>query len=280
MVITVVGLGLIGGSLSIALKERGFASRIIGVDNNCEHCKIALEKGIADELASLEEGIEKADLIILATPADIALVMLPRILDLCRSRVVTDVCSTKGSIASEVYSHQNRKQYVASHPMAGTEFSGPKSAFSGLFENKTTIICDKNLSGKQALKIVTNMYKTLNMKIVNMSAYEHDMHAAYVSHISHISSFVLSITVLEKEMDEKKIFELAGGGFESTVRLAKSSANMWVPIFCQNKENIRTVLKTYIEKLCEFDSLIAGGNYEQLHTLISEANKIEKILKK
>ncbi len=280
MVITVVGLGLIGGSLSLDLKEKGFASQIIGVDNNREHCKIALKKGIADEIASLEEGVEKADLIILATPADITFVLLPRILDLCRDRVVTDVCSTKGSIAYEVCNHKNRKQYVASHPMAGTEFSGPKSAFSGLFENKTTIICDKNLSGNQALKIVVDMYKVLNMKIINMSAYEHDIHAAYVSHISHISSFVLSLTVLEKEMDEKKIFELAGGGFESTVRLAKSSASMWVPIFCQNRENICIVLKTYIEKLCEFQSLITGGNYEQLHTLITDANKIEKILKK
>ncbi len=279
MVITVIGLGLIGGSLAIDLKNRDFASKVIGVDNNRNHAGTALKRGIVDELASLEDGVDKGDLIIVATPADAALGILPGILDRCGNKVVTDMCSTKGNIATLVSGHSNRKQYVASHPMAGTEYSGPKAAFSGLFDNKTAIICDRGLSGAKAIKVVTQMYKALNMKIINMPGTEHDVHAAYVSHISHISSFVLSLTVLEKEKNEKKIFELAGGGFESTVRLAKSSADMWVPIFQQNRDNIMVVLKAYIDKLNDFEHLIASGKNDELYMLINEANKIKKILK-
>jgi len=278
MVITITGLGLIGGSLAIDLRKRGFASRIIGVDSCPENGEVALQTGLVDELTTLEEGVRRAGLIIVAVPADAAMELLPVILDISGERVVTDVCSTKGRIAESLKNHKNRKQYVASHPMAGTEFSGPLAAVTGLFDGKTAIICDRRLSGHHPLNLVRSMYSSLNMRIIDMDSANHDVHAAYVSHISHISSFVLALTVLEQEHNEKNIFDLAGGGFDSTVRLAKSSAEMWVPVFRQNRQNILTVLRTYIEKLHEFESSIASEEEDKLYTLIREANKIKKVL--
>jgi len=279
MILTVIGLGLIGGSAAIDLRKRGFTDHIIGVDNDRINANGALNIGFADEICTLEEGVSRAEMIVVAIPADAAIVVLPKILDLIDKQVVTDMCSTKGKIAEIIKYHKNRKQYVASHPMAGTEYSGPWAAMSGLFDGKSAILCDTEESDIKAVAKVKRLYETLNMRIIYMNSTNHDVHAAYISHISHISSFALALTVLEKERNEKHIFDLASGGFDSTVRLAKSSADMWVPIFNQNKDNIVTVLDTYIEKLQKFRSLIANDEGDKIRNLIKESNRIKGVLK-
>jgi len=278
--IAIIGIGLIGGSMALDLKKRGFASEIIGVDNNPQHANIAMLSKLVDKITSLEDAVLQADLIILATPIDVVKDLLPKILTLCAGtqKVITDVGSTKAGLAEQIAHHPNRAQYVASHPMAGTEFSGPMAAISHLFDYKTAIICDREKSSEQALELVSQMYEILHMKVINMNAREHDVSAAYVSHISHLSSFALSLAVLEKEKDEKRILDLAGGGFASTVRLAKSSAEMWVPVFNQNSENVLEVLDTYIEKLLLFREAIHLKEDEKVAALIHESNKIQKIL--
>ncbi|MBN2637887.1 MAG: prephenate dehydrogenase [Bacteroidales bacterium] len=280
MKVCIVGLGLIGGSMSLDLKKRGFADEIIGVDNNIQHANIAKLSGLVDETVPLESGIAQSDLIILATPIDATKKLLPQVLDLClgTEKVITDVGSTKAGIIDKVKNHPNRAQFVASHPMAGTEFSGPLAAISRLFDYKTAIICEKDQSVKAAVELIVKMYETLHMNVIYMDAHQHDVSAAYVSHISHITSFALSLAVLEKEKDEKRILDLASGGFASTVRLAKSSAEMWVPVFDQNASYILEVLDTYIEKLNLFKKNIEEKNLDQLTELIHESNKIQKIL--
>jgi prephenate dehydrogenase len=200
------------------------------------------------------------------------------VLDLIDKQIVTDMCSTKATLLERVKYHPKRKQYVAGHPMAGTEFSGPWAAMSGMFDSKAAILCDTEDSDIRALAMVKRMYETLNMRVIYMNATNHDVHAAYVSHISHISSFALALTVLEKEKNEKHIFDLASGGFDSTVRLAKSSPDMWTPIFSQNKENVITVLNTYINNLQQFRDCIENDETEKVHALIKESNKIKRVL--
>jgi prephenate dehydrogenase len=280
MTITVVGIGLIGGSLMIDLRKRGFADRIIGVDNNVTHRNIALLSELVDEVDTLENAVVKSDIIILSTPVNSNCQMLPVILDLIAgtSKVVTDMGSTKGSIARASKGHPGRGRYVAVHPMAGTEFSGPLAAIGKLFDYKPAIICDRELSDKDALRTVENMLETLNMRKVYMNSSDHDIHVAYVSHISHITSFSLALSVLEKEVKEQNILTLAGGGFESTVRLAKSSGDTWAPIFIENAEYIIEVMDTYIEKMNSFRKMISGNDIEGLKALMEEANKIRKIL--
>lgn len=266
--------------MALDLKKRGFADEIIGVDDNIQHANIAKLSGLVDKTATLESGIAQSDLIILATPINATKKLLPQVLDLClgTEKVITDVGSTKAGINEKIKNHPNRAQFVASHPMAGTEFSGPLAAISRLFDYKTSIICEKDQSAQTAVELVVKMYETLHMKVIYMDAHQHDVSAAYVSHISHISSFALSLAVLEKEKDEKRILDLASGGFASTVRLAKSSAEMWVPVFDQNSTYILEVLDTYIDKLNLFKKNIEEKNLEQLTELIHESNKIQKIL--
>lgn len=280
MIVCIVGMGLIGGSLAIDLRKRGFASRIIGVESDPQHAAIAQLGGLADETATLESAVQRSDLIILATPVDAIKSLLPKVLDLVggTQKAVTDMGSTKAGLAKRVKKHPNRRHYVAAHPMAGTEFSGPLAAISKLFDYKCAIITDKQHSAPFALKLVRKMFKVLNMKLIYMNSEEHDMSAAYVSHISHISSFALSLCVLDKEKDKKRILSLAGGGFASTVRLAKSSAEMWVPVFEQNSPYVIEVLDTYIEKLQLFKEHIAKNRKSEVTELIHEANKIQKIL--
>ncbi len=278
--VCIVGIGLIGGSMALDLKKRGFAQTVVGVDINPQHANIAKLSRLVDETMGLENAVSQSDLIIIATPIDVTKKLLPEILTLCEGtgKVITDVGSTKAGILQKIQSHPNRAQYVASHPMAGTEFSGPLAAISRLFDYKTAIICDSENSTSQALTLVKQMYKTLQMKVIFMQPHEHDVSAAYVSHISHISAFALSLAVLEKEKDEKRILDLASGGFASTVRLAKSSAEMWVPVFDQNSDYVLEVLDTYIEKLQHFREAIDKKDHQQLTALIHESNKIQKIL--
>ncbi len=280
MTISVIGIGLIGGSLVVDLRKRGFAEKIIGVDTNVRHQNIALLTGLVDEINTLEEAIDKSDMIILTTPVSTNCKMLPQILDKITgtNKVVTDMGSTKASIARSSADHKARGRYVAVHPMAGTEYSGPLAAIGKLFDYKTAIICDRELSDNDALESVEKMLAILNMKKVYMNSKEHDIHVAYVSHISHITSFSLALSVLEKEQEEQNILTLAGGGFESTVRLAKSNGETWAPIFLENSEYILEVMDVYIEKMNEFRKKIAEKDMNGLKELMEEANKIRKIL--
>jgi len=280
MTVAAVGIGLIGGSLMIDLRRRGFADKIIGVDSNLQHRNIAQLCGLVDETDTLENAVDRSDLIILSTPVDTNCRMLPGILDRIAgtSKVVTDMGSTKGSMAKISEKHPGRGRYVALHPMAGTEFSGPLAAIGRLFDYKNAIICDRELSDEDALSLIEKMLDLLNMRKVYMKSSDHDEHVAYVSHISHITSFSLALSVLDKEKEEQNILTLAGGGFESTVRLAKSNGDTWAPIFLENSQFITEVIDNYIEKMNLFRKMISEKDIEGLKALMEEANKIRKIL--
>jgi len=279
LTLAVVGLGLIGGSMAIDLKRRGYARHVIGVDRDRLHAATALRIGLVDEIAELPAALERADVVVLAVPVNATIALLPGLLDrVSGHQVVCDVASTKKTIVDRVRQHPNRRRFVPSHPMAGTEFSGPWAALSGLFDSKAAIICDREDSAADAVAHVERLYGTLNMRLVHMEASRHDVHVAYVSHISHVTSFALALTVLDKERDEKAIFDLASGGFSSTARLAKSSADMWTPIFQHNSTNVVNVLDAYIRKLEEFRRHIADQAEKPLHDLISEANHIRRVL--
>ena len=280
MKVAIFGIGLIGGSAAKDLRAANFCSEILGVGRSQKSCDMALELGLVDKIVSKDEAIAQADLIILTVPVNILIDELKYVLDRVQpDQVITDMGSTKGIIIDAIKDHPNRKQYVASHPMAGTENSGPSAAIFNLFKGKVCIICDKENSNADAVALIEQLYNTLGMRIEYMDAHQHDMHAAYISHISHISSFVLAATVLEKEKDEEAILEMAGGGFESTVRLAKSSPEMWAPIFQQNKNYLLEVMDTYIEKMYHFRNLINKNKNEELKEFMSSANEIRKILK-
>ena len=280
MTITIVGIGLIGGSLAVDLRKRKFADKIIGVESNLRHRNIAELTGLVDETDTLDNAVEKSDIIILSTPVNANSKILPAVLDQIKntSKVVTDMGSTKLGVAKASEQHPARGRFVAAHPMAGTEYSGPLAAIGKLFDYKNVIICDKELSDKDALEKIENMFNILNMKKVYMNSYEHDISVAYVSHISHITSFSLALSVLEKEREEENILTLAGGGFDSTVRLAKSSGDTWAPIFLENSNRILEVMDTYIEKMKIFKKMINEKDIEGLKNIIEEANKIRKIL--
>ena len=280
MIVTVVGIGLIGGSLMVDLRKRGFTEKIIGVDNNIRHRNIAQLTGLVDETDELESAVDKSDLIILSAPVNVNYLLINKILDRLSgtTKVVTDMGSTKAGIAEVSRNHPARGRYVALHPMAGTEFSGPLAAIGRLFDYKTAIICDRELSDQDSLEKIESMLAVLNMKKVYMNSSDHDVHVAYVSHISHITSFSLALSVLDKEKEEQNILTLAGGGFESTVRLAKSNSETWAPIFIENSKFILEVLDTYIEKMNAFRKMIEEKDTSGLKSLMEEANKIRKIL--
>ncbi len=279
MRISVVGLGLIGGSMALDLKANGFASEIIGVDYNEEHCDEALSIKLVDRILSIDLALEQSEVMILATPVQHIVKLLPEVLNKVKSQVIIDVGSTKYPASECVRDHPSRGNYVATHPMAGTEFSGPTAAIKNLFRNKVAIFCDVDLSSKKAIYIANDIFDCLGMPIVKMTSKQHDLHTAYVSHISHVSSFALALTVLKKEKDAQNIFNLASGGFDSTVRLAKSSPEMWTPILAQNAKNIISVLDNYISELIQFRKAIETQDTDALNRIIGEANKIRKILK-
>lgn len=300
MNVTIIGLGLIGSSMALDLKARGFCSHITGVDKNPEHCKKALELKIVDEIqgpfAPLPEGKKtkvvkllledeglakslKSEIIILSTPVTETTKLLAHILDkIGDNTVVMDVGSTKSLICKTIKNHPKRKQFVGTHPIAGTENSGPSSAIHNLFDNKTCIL-SVDESALWVVERVSELYEVLNMKLLFMNAEEHDKHTAYVSHLSHISSFALATTVLEMEKNTSTIFDLAGSGFASTARLAKSSPDMWVPIFEQNSKYVSKALGTYIKHLTKFKKDIDKKNLKGMHEAITKANAIRKILK-
>ena len=287
MKVGIIGLGLIGGSMAIDLRRKGFAEEVLGVEAEPVNVAAAEKIGLVDRVVSFEECVDISDVVVLAVPVGAAVRMLPQVLDryaamaedVRAGKVVMDVCSTKEHLARSVKYHQMRRHYVASHPMAGTEYSGPWAAMPGLFDGHACIICDSEESASKAVRTVENLYECLNMRTIYMNASNHDVHTAYVSHISHVTSFALALTVLDKEKDEKHIFDLASGGFSSTVRLAKSSPDMWTPILSQNRDNVLHVMDTYIEKMNAFREAIADGDEDKVRSLIEEANRIRRIIR-
>lgn len=281
MIVAVIGLGLIGGSLALAMKAKGIATTVVGVEANAANAAKALELGIVSEVVSLAEAVERAELIVIAVPVDaipqLAIKVLNKVTD---RQIVIDVGSTKDELCEIISQHPARHRFVATHPMWGTEYSGPEAATAESFAGRNVVICQKELSDPVAVTTIEDIYRHLGMDILEMNAEQHDLHAAYVSHISHITSFILSTTVLEKEREEETIFNLAGGGFDSTVRLAKSSADTWLPIFKQNKYNVLDVLREYIHQLNLFRKALEKDDYKALEQIITRANQIRRVLHK
>ncbi|HMJ47497.1 MAG TPA: prephenate dehydrogenase [Ferruginibacter sp.] len=279
MNITIIGLGLIGGSIALTLRKKNPDYNFIGVDKSLAHREEALKLGLIDEVMEWEDAIHLSDLVIIAVPVDATLALLPQVLDKVSLQVVMDVGSSKKIICESIKAHPKKGRFVSTHPMWGTEFSGPAAAVSDGFKGKAAVVCNIQQSDADAIKIVEKVYEDLGMHIIYMDAGAHDIHTAYISHVSHITSFALANTVLEKEKEDDKIFELASGGFESTVRLAKSNPEMWVPIFRQNRDNVLDVLNEHISQLRKFKSCLEKENYEYLAELIANANTIRRILK-
>lgn len=278
--ISIFGLGLIGGSFALAIKNKFPEIKIYGVDQNQGNAKKASELNLIDEIKSADDNeVLQSDLVILAIPVSAIHDILPQLLsDISEKTVIIDSGSTKATICQNVRHHPNRSQFVAAHPIAGTEYSGPEAAFPKLFEGKKNIICEFDLCNEDAKKYANWLFEAVGMNNIFMDAENHDKHLAYVSHLSHISSFMLGLTVLNIEKDEENILNLAGSGFASTVRLAKSSPDMWAPIFQQNKLHLSKALDEYILQLQVFKENLKTGNSEEMKSLMLKANQIKKVL--
>ena len=278
MNIYVIGVGLIGGSIALDAKGLNPDSKIFGIDSNEKHLQEAIALGVIDEAATFDD-LSKADLVIVSVPVDTAIVVLPTVLDLISdSAIVFDVGSTKIPICEAVAGHPRRRNFIATHPIAGTEFSGPSAAIKGLFQGKTNIICEVEKTTFKLQERALLLFSAIGMRIRYMDPKSHDKHIAYVSHLSHISSFMLGKTVINKEKDEQDIFDMAGSGFESTVRLAKSSPAMWTPIFKQNKKQVVKTLEEYISNLTKFKELLVNDDYEAIFDEMQSVNRIKEIL--
>ncbi|MCC8034388.1 MAG: prephenate dehydrogenase [Rikenellaceae bacterium] len=281
MKVTIIGVGLIGGSLALSMRDNGISSSITGVDKDPENARKALELGLVDEIADMKEAVGGADLVVIATPVDsIPLIAVKLLNDIRPGQVVIDTGSIKTELSEVVRCHPNRGRLVATHPMWGTEYSGPQAAVKGAFRGRTVVICDREASDPDAVVLVEEVYSRIGMPVSYMSSEEQDLHSAYVSHISHITSFALALTVLEKEREEEHIFDLAGGGFESTVRLAKSSPQTWVPILLKNKYNVLDVLREHIHQLNIIRKLLERDQGRELAAAIEKANSISRIIDK
>ena len=277
--VSIIGVGLIGGSFALDLKHFIPEVHITGIDQNETHLTEAISLGIMDQIGSMN-SLKTADLVVLAIPVNAALKILPQVLNLISDQaVVIDMGSTKEAICKAVSTHPRRAQFLATHPIAGTEFSGPSAAIQGLFKNKTNIICEVEKTLPNLGESVLSVFKTMGMHLRFMAAKDHDKHIAYVSHLSHISSFMLGKTVIEKEKNERNIFDMAGSGFESTVRLAKSSPDTWTPIFEQNKDNVIETLTEYIQNLNQFKAFMEKDDFEAVHNEMKNTNYIKQILK-
>lgn len=281
MKVTVIGLGLIGGSLAMDLRKHKLATDLIGVDFNQAHAQQAVELGLVDRILPEDKALAESDVVLLTIPVNAIGALLPTILDqIGKNTVVIDTGSTKGLICKSVSGHVRRNQFVAAHPISGTENSGPTAALEGLFVGKTNIICERQKSSEHSLKIAQSIFDAVGLKTIFMEAEEHDKHVAYVSHLSHVSSFLLGQTVLDIEKDEKNIFDLAGSGFASTVRLAKSSPAMWAPIFEQNSEYLSQALLEYIMHLQKFHYHLMKKDSKELMKTLTNANGIRRVLEK
>ncbi|WP_420321715.1 prephenate dehydrogenase [Flagellimonas sp.] len=279
MNIAIIGVGLIGGSFAKDIKRLHPNSNMIGIDARAENLDEALDLGLIDQKGSYDDLVD-CEMVFVTIPVDALVVELPKILDaIGDDTVVVDAGSTKKLICEAVVDHPKRRNFLASHPIAGTEFSGPSAAISGLYEGKTNIICEVEKTAFKLQERALEIFQQLKMRIRYMNPEAHDKHIAYVSHLSHISSFMLGKTVIEKEKNERDIFDMAGSGFESTVRLAKSSPDMWTPIFEQNKENVIETLEEYIQNLETFKQLLVENDFENVYNEMSNTNRIKQILK-
>lgn len=279
MTISIIGLGLIGGSFAKDLRKAGLASELIGTDASAAHAERALQLGLVDRIVSLEEALSLGDTLLLAIPVDAIKSLLPRVLDAVRpTQTVIDLGSTKFQLAEAVRTHPSRERYVAAHPMAGTENAGPDAAMEGLFRGKTVLLCDLDWSAPDACKTALELFHAVGMKFEFMNSEQHDRHAAYVSHLSHVAAYALSLAVQNEEKAGYAVPRLAGGGFASTVRLAKSSPEMWVPIFQQNREHVLRAIDAFSERLQDFRQALAADDYEKLDALIRDANEIRNLL--
>ncbi|SNR17321.1 prephenate dehydrogenase [Tenacibaculum jejuense] len=278
MNVFVIGIGLIGGSLAKDIREKYNEAVLFGVDNNEAHINEAIEKGIVDKGASFEE-LKNADIVIVSVPVDVSLTLIPKVLDIISENcLVFDVGSTKEQVCEVIKEHPKRRNFLATHPIAGTEFSGPSAALNNLYRGKTNIICEVEKTAFKLQEKALEIFSNLGMRIRYMDPVSHDKHIAYVSHLSHISSFMLGKTVIDKEKNERDIFDMAGSGFASTVRLAKSSPAMWTPIFEQNKDNVIETLTEYIQNLEHFKTLLEENNFSAIYTEMENTNHIKQIL--
>lgn len=278
MKVYIIGVGLIGGSMALDIQSHDADAEIFGIDANAAHLKEAQQLGIITHSATLDD-LHQADIVILAIPVDVSVMLLPEILDkIGKNTVVFDVGSTKLPICESIENHPNRAHFMATHPIAGTEFSGPSAAIKGLFKDKTNIICEVEKTTFKLQEKALELFQKLGMRIRYMSPKSHDKHIAYVSHLSHISAFMLGKTVIEQEKHERDIFDMAGSGFESTVRLAKSSPAMWTPIFKQNKTQVVKTLEEYIANLSKFKALLENEDYESIFNEMQNTNRIKEIL--
>ena len=276
--IYIIGIGLIGGSFALNIKKLHPEAVIYGIDNNAEHLEEALSLNIIDAKAEVED-FKNADLVVLAIPVDISVIELPKILDsVSDDTLVMDVGSTKSDICKVVANHPKRRNFLATHPISGTEFSGPKAAFLELYDNKTNIICEVEKTAFKLQQKAIDLFVNIGMRIRFMNPESHDKHIAYMSHLSHISSFMLGKTVIEKEKNERDIFDMAGSGFESTVRLAKSSPEMWTPIFKQNRTNVIETLEEYINNLSQFKAFMESDDFDAIYKEMKDTNHIKQIL--
>ncbi|MFK7781308.1 prephenate dehydrogenase [Psychroserpens sp.] len=276
--IYIIGVGLIGGSVALDIKSINTHAKIFGIDSNDSHLDQALQLDIIDYKSTYKD-LRNADLVILSIPVDKAVSELPKVLDaISEATLVIDVGSTKQPICKAVEEHEKRRNFLATHPIAGTEFSGPKAAIRNLFQKKTNIICEVEKTTFKLQEKALQLFSDLGMRIRYMNPEAHDKHIAYVSHLSHISSFMLGKTVIEKEKNERDIFDMAGSGFESTVRLAKSSPAMWTPIFKQNRENVIETLDEYINNLKQFKSLMESDDFDEIYNEMQNTNHIKDIL--
>lgn len=279
MKVFIVGTGLIGGSFSLDIQEAYAEAKVYGIDHNPEHLAEAKNLGVIHEGATISD-LSQADVVFVTVPVDTSLNLLPKVLDVIHDdAVVIDAGSTKQSICEAVAEHPKRRNFLAAHPIAGTEFSGPSAALKGLYLGKTNIICEIEKTAFKLQEKALDIFSKLGMRIRYMDPDSHDKHIAYVSHLSHISSFMLGKTVIEKEKNERDIFDMAGSGFESTVRLAKSSPAMWTPIFRQNKANVIETLEEYIRNLERFKQLMEEDDFEAIYAEMENTNHIGKILK-
>lgn len=277
--INVIGVGLIGGSFALDLRDLFPEAQILGIDTNARHIQEAISLGVIDAEGSIEK-LQDASLIVLTIPVDVAARLLPEILDnIGEETIVLDMGSTKASICESVASHPNRRNFMACHPIAGTEFSGPGAAIKGLYAGKTNIICEVEKTAFKLQEQALEVFKKLDMRIRYMEPQSHDKHIAYMSHLSHISSFMLGKTVIDKEKNEHDIFDMAGSGFASTVRLAKSNPVTWTSIFEQNKTNILETLDEYIVNLIHFKNLMESDDFEGVFKEMESTNHIKEVLK-
>lgn len=278
MKVVVIGIGLIGGSMVLDIKALHPEATILGMDANENHLQQAIDLGVVEK-AGTSEDLADADFVIVSVPVDVALVVLPQVLDAVgENTIVFEVGSTKLPICEAVANHPKRRNYIATHPIAGTEFSGPTAAIKGLFQGKTNIICEVEKTTFKLQEKALQLFMAMGMRIRYMDPQSHDKHIAYVSHLSHISSFMLGKTVIDKETEEQDIFDMAGSGFESTVRLAKSSPGMWTPIFKQNKQQVVKTLEEYISNLTKFKTLLENEDYDAIYQEMQSVNKIKEIL--